>query len=196
MITKPEFATIMAFLFAGLGREPNSHQISAWYECLNDLSAESLGKAAKRWLRENDSGFPSIAAIRGLAGDLGDQDRALLAWQTLRQGLRRIGKYQSVDFDDPLINATVRNLGTWSEISEIKGDDFYIWFRKRFVATYEALCRSGVSEEMAAPLPGIIEIENRSSGYAGLIEGPVAAPSGGPECKLLADRNPKIYIEN
>jgi hypothetical protein len=187
-MTKSEFAPIMAFLFAGLGREPNAQQVAVWYECLQDLPAEAIKRAMKRCLQRNDSGFPSIASIRGLAGDSGDQDRALLAWQTLRCGLRRFGAYASVDFEDRTINAVIRNLGSWTEISKIEGDEFYVWFRKRFIDTYQSLSRSGVSEEMVAPLPGIVETENRASGFSQRhITAPIVVKSVGSDDMLISD---------
>jgi len=109
--------------------------------------------------------MPTVSELRALTGETTPEDRALLAWGAFEKAVVRVGYYRSPNFDDPLINATVRHLGGWTRVCELDGEEFDKWLRKDFLKTYEALSRTGVGDEQAAPLVGYAERQNRSLGY-------------------------------
>lgn len=57
----------------------------------------------------------SVAELRefcGVAsGRINVKDRPLLAWQAVLEAISKVGAYVSPDFDDSVINATIRQLG-------------------------------------------------------------------------------------
>jgi hypothetical protein len=57
----------MIGLFSAIGRELDADGWIMWYRVLMDLPLSCLDQAIVRWLSENDSGFPTPAALRRLA---------------------------------------------------------------------------------------------------------------------------------
>jgi len=102
------------------------------------------------------------------------EDRAVKAWMAFENAVSRHGYIRSVDFDDKVINATVRALGGWEHCCGMPAAEFDTFLQKRFQDTYCALSRSGISGEQAEPLLGWCDKQNGLNGYgqkpAALIE--------------------------
>jgi hypothetical protein len=165
---KPQFITIIAALAATFRQDLTEAVLTGFWMGLEDLSLPAVKSAASRAMREKRF-LPCVAELRELAGvaALSAADRALRAWTAFEAAVYRIGPYRSVDFDDPLVNATSRSLGGW-EACCVKADntaDFETWTRKAFLETYEALYRTGAGPELTAALVGIHERENAARGY-------------------------------
>lgn len=135
-----------------------------WVESLDDLTDEQFCTALKRFSRESKE-FPSPAAVRQFAGAvaLPDADRATIAWGKVRESIRKIGGYATVTFDDPLITATIREMGGWVLLCETTTDDLK-WREQDFRRIYGAIAKSGIGD--ASPLAGISERTNAKLGYA------------------------------
>lgn len=153
-----QFATAMAVLENGMGRQMSREKIDVWYRCLNDLPLDRLQEACFRQLREGDD-WPTIAKLRRFAGEPTVMDRAEKAWEVARAACRRLGGTYSVDFDDPLINATIRALGGWSHFT-LQPHDELKWRRRDFINTYRAMINSTVHVSQCAALAGDIDVEN------------------------------------
>jgi len=156
-----------------------------WIDALSDLTAEQVQSALRRFNREGNE-FPTPAAVRKFAGDgeASIDDRALVAWASVRRAIRSVGAYESVDFDDRIINATIRNLGGWEVLCEITAADA-TWREKEFIAAYKAIIRTGIGD--SAPLHGISAKTNGRLGVnrhsirriaTGLAQHPIAARLG------------------
>lgn len=104
--------------------------------------------------------MPTPAELRELAGEARIDDRATLAWEAFSRAVASVGYYKSPDFDDPIINATVRTLGGWERWCSMPSDEFDKWGRQEFVKTYAVFSRTGVNGDVAAPLVGCFEREN------------------------------------
>lgn len=126
---------------------------------LDDLPIEAIEGAVRRALRQCKF-MPAPIELRELSGEVNGSNRAVLAWGAFEQAVIVHGGYKSVCFDDPLINATVRNLGGWQRCCEMPADEFDKWLRKDFLKAYEAIEAAGVGPEGGYPLVGIIEQEN------------------------------------
>lgn len=135
-----------------------------WIESLDDLTDEEFCTALKRFSRESKE-FPSPAAVRQFAGAvaLPEADRATIAWAKVRESIRKIGGYQSVQFDDPLITAAIRDMGGWVQLCETTTEDMK-WREQDFRRIYSAVAKSGIGD--ASPLPGISERTNAKLGYS------------------------------
>jgi hypothetical protein len=137
--------------------------INAYLAALADVPADQVIMACSRAVKEC-RWLPKPVELRELSGELAPQNRATIAWEAFARAAR--DPYHSVDFDDPIVNATVRNLGGWIHLTSIDGmTEFEVFLRKRFETTYVSLYRSGVSPEQAAPLVGIFDQENQLAGY-------------------------------
>jgi hypothetical protein len=150
-----------------LFRPPLSDDAAGLYvAALEDLTAAQVVRACAR-LATTARFRPVPADVREAAGAAipQAQDRATLAFQALKEACSRVGLYRSPDFDDPLINATVRNLGGWTRACEMPCSEFDTWYRRSFVEVYEMFCRTGADEHHAAPLVGELEQQNLENGH-------------------------------
>ena len=134
-----------------------------WLDALGDLTPEQLQLCLRRFNREGGE-FPNPAAVRKFAGDgeASIDDRALLAWASVRRSISRVGAYESIEFDDRIINAAIRNMGGWINLCDMTPEDA-TWREKEFVAAYKAIIRTGIGD--GAPLNGINATANGRLGH-------------------------------
>lgn len=130
--------------------------IKMFVASLKDVPASDVERAATQAVSTCEF-MPVPAKIRELAGVGGTkvEDRAILAWMAVERAVASLGAYRSVDFDDKIINAAIRAQGGWAALCARSGEDFDIWAKKDFLASYAILVRSGASPEMLAPLQGL-----------------------------------------
>lgn len=146
------------------GRRLTDAALDMYVAALEGIPAEAIERAAQEMASTGDA-FPPPARLREAAGDARPADRATLAFAALERAIGEVGYYKSPNFDDPLINATVRMLGGWERVCEMPGEEFDKWYRKEFERTYQTLSRTGVGDEAAAPLVGFHERTNLVGGH-------------------------------
>lgn len=130
--------------------------IQAYEIGLEGLSDETIVAAGKRAIQELKF-MPTPAELRDLAG-AGTKNRAIVAWGDVQRAIPH-GSYRHVDFQDSIINATIRILGGWPALFERIGSaDDEKWYRTEFVRIYETLSYSGVDGDTCRPLPGRSEV--------------------------------------
>lgn len=169
-----EFRDLIAGLFSVFAKDFDEVLFGAWWTALEDLPLERVAHGIKRALREC-KWMPAAAEIRSLAGCLTMEERATLAFQSAKEAVKRVGPYSSVTFDDPVVNATIRLVGGWTDFcdaSESGELDRYV--RPRFLKAYITLANRGIRPSEGAYLVGIHESNNRRDGY----------PVEGPQCVL------------
>lgn len=156
----PEFTTLIAALSATFHREATEALYTGYWLGLRGLALSELRLAVAKAI--NDLKFmPVPAELRELAGTLAPQDRAVKAWDVVVGTLRSRGGGHTVQFDDPVANATVANLWhNWIGFEEAWFADDEKWLRKEFERVYCSLLRSGVPASGYKPLAGEYEIEN------------------------------------
>lgn len=159
------FALLVDALAANYGKPAEEALLEAYWRALRDLPLGAVEQAVDTALRQCKH-LPRGAELRELAGELPNTSRAVLAWAALQRAIGQHGAYRSVDFDDPVINAAVRNLGGWQRLCSMPVEEFEKWLRKDFERVYASLCASGVSAEAVAYLPGIHEQNNAAGGHA------------------------------
>ena len=134
-------------------------QLVIWTENLADLDPDQWERAVSTAIREGDD-WPTIAKLRryGLGG-VGLEDRAAAAWNELRDAITLHGGHESVEFEDPVIAATVRAMfGGWVELCEQPAgglDDAFV--QGQWIKTYCRLCRGGITRRQAAPFAGYLD---------------------------------------
>jgi len=153
------FAQAMAALSAAFDKEIDESTVEAYWMSLEDMSIEAFEEACKLAM-QNLEYFPRPAHLRRSQAGMGAESRSIIAWQSVVRAVATIGQYASVDFDDPITNATVRNLGGWYWLCQQPEKEVKVWIRKNFEKIYTALSGSGVTAESVRYLPGIHERDN------------------------------------
>lgn len=178
---KPRFLQSLEALAELYQRELSAAAIEMWWRAMAHIPVAAFEAAVAKAAITCDR-FPLPVKIRELAGEMAAGERAVMAWAAMRRAARTHGSYRSIDFDDPLINATVRNMGGWIQICATDEKDFDVWGRKEFERIYKALMTSGVSEEAARPLVGTHELNNEGVDWGGrlLSDGPVKVKTALP----------------
>jgi hypothetical protein len=100
--------------------------------------------------------MPRPSELRALAGEPTGHDQAETAWASVLRATRH-GSYRAINFEDGLINATVRQMGGWPALLARSGEEFDKWAKAEFCRVYEALLRTGASDDSCRYLPGICE---------------------------------------
>ena len=176
----PRFAVAMNGLAASFRQEPSKALLHGYRIGLEDLPIEAVETAVARALKECTF-MPPPAELRKLSGcGMTPDDRAVLAWEVFQEAVSHHGYYESVNFDDPVINATVRNLGGWMPLIERLDVDDLKWVRKEFLQTYAALARTGISREAGLALLGFCDQQNQLTGYPDAVKEPVLIECGLP----------------
>ena len=158
---QPRFAAVMEILCATFQREPSTFLFDAYRTALADLPIEAVENAAGAALGSLKF-MPKPVELRELAGAKNApsiEDRALIAWGCVLQAIRDTSGYATVDFDDPVINATIRDLGGWIQLSDKSSEELHKWTIKDFTRAYCAYARAPglLSYEALAPLVGLTE---------------------------------------
>lgn len=165
-----EFSRMFSVLAATFRVESSTALLEGYWLGLEDMPLEQVRTAVKRALRECKF-MPTAFELRSLSGEMPAAVRAVSAWQDLLKAIRKHGAWYSVDFQDRLINATVRALGGWREVCAKEADDLHVWTKKEFERVYGLLAQRGEPQgEEAAHLPGQFEVTNGAGGY--LVEAP------------------------
>lgn len=132
-----------------------------WWSVLKRFDLEDVQRALGVYA-SNGSRF---VAVPGQIAELieGDPDsRALTAWTKLELTMQRVGRYDSVAFDDPLIHACVVEMGGWLEVCgwTLEETPFR---RNEFVKRYRGHQVSRRVPVFPSHLPGLIESDPRSA---------------------------------
>lgn len=168
LVMDPETLTrctrAVSALCGTFGKQADSILFGAYAMGLEGLTGAQIETAAAVALRTLKF-MPTPVELRELAGELPPKSRAVIAWEALSKAAAR-GYYDTVDFDDPVINAAVRNIGGWEYVTTIEdAREWEAFIRPRFEAAYVALYQHGISREQAAPLLGYHDRENAKDGY-------------------------------
>ncbi len=164
------FVELMTILASAYHQEADRATLEAYSIGLSDVPITAIETAVYRAIR-GSTFFPSVAELRELAGEMKPEARAIKAWDAFCKARGSYGYYVTVDFDDPVINATVRNLGGWMAVDDRIDEEGDKWVRKDFERVYMALMSSGVSASEAMPLIGFHEQNNRFLGQLTLRDG-------------------------
>lgn len=154
-----EFAKTVTALAATFRQESSAALIQGYWMGLSDLTLADIQSAAAKAIQTSKF-MPTPRELRELASTMLPTDRAALAWDAAVNAVNFHGYYDSVDFDDRLINAVIRGMGGWMRFNErIEAED-NVWLRKEFEKLYATYARTGVGSEAVAYLGGFFEQQN------------------------------------
>ena len=163
---KRRLIELIGMLCAAFDVEADRPRLMAYELALSDMELGDIETACSRALRESKF-MPKPRELRELGGHIDDASRGVLAWNVVLRAIQKVGANSSVDFDDPLINATIRSMGGWTELATQENPELHKWQSQRFTETYKRLAAVGVSleSEIAQPLLGLLEIEGGRHGH-------------------------------
>lgn len=150
------FEAVIYALADTFGAKLTPGQLLGYRMGLGSLLLADIELSARRAM-ETLKYMPKPAELRELAGAMTIDTRAILAWGVVKQTVHRLSAYGSPDFDDPVINAAIRNMGGWSRLCGADADEFDTWVRKDFERIYQHLVLQGVSAEQGRPLAGLFD---------------------------------------
>lgn len=163
-IDKAQFAGLLEALATTFGKQVDKAMLLGYWMGLSDLTESALERACMKAIRTCKF-MPKPAELRELAGILSPAAQAALAFADVDRALAVCGYYRSPNFEDVVINATIRNLGGWLRVCELSPEEFDKWFRKDFERVYAIYAERGVGTEAGQPLIGYFEQQNAAHGH-------------------------------
>ncbi len=133
MATPEKLIKIITTLAEAYGRKLGDLGLEAYRIALEDVDDLRLEMAAVSILKQPRQFMPSPGEIRELALTSGHGYRQLAeqAWQQFDR--------QNGQTDDPLAQEILRSNGGWQRVGQMRKEEYYEWFRKRFVESYQQL---------------------------------------------------------
>lgn len=160
---KSKFSKLITDVLAFYRQDASVFALSVWWEACKSFDFEQVSKAINAHAMDAERGqfAPKPAdVIRLLQGT--KTDRARGAWGKLMEAMQRVGAYQTVAFDDPVIHAVVEDLGGWMALCRSDFDQLS-YTEHRFCEAYRAYAgRPDVA--YPATLMGQFELDNRQNG--------------------------------
>lgn len=146
------------------GRQVGTPLVRLYWETLKHYELGDVTRALQQHMTDPDTGqfMPKPAdVVRILEGS--KETRSALAWTKVVQAIGRVGQYESVTFDDPLIHAVVQDMGGWIELCSMTDRDAP--FRgQEFERRYRAYCVQPPGE-YPPRLIGASEAHNGQHGF-------------------------------
>lgn len=131
------FAVILTDVYELYGKECSRGVHALWWEALKGYAIGEVRQALSAHVTNPDGGqfLPKPADIRRhLEGS--SETRALQAWTKVDQALRRIGPWESVTFDDPIVHAVLADMGGWTGLGQVSEEE-WPFRRNEFVRRYQ-----------------------------------------------------------
>jgi hypothetical protein len=162
---KKRFVTILTGLSDYYGKELSDGVISLYWQGLLQYDVEAVEKAMWDHTQNPDNGqfMPKIADLtRAMQGRT--QDQAAVAWSKVDQAIRRVGTYQDVAFDDPVIHRVIAEMGGWIWLGN-QVEDEWPFVAKNFENRYRGYKLRGETPEYATVLLGMANAQNQQHGF-------------------------------
>ena len=115
-----QFRDLLDGVYDFYGKRPNNFHRDIWWQAMQAYDYAAVADAMNRHLMNPDTGqfLPKpadiVKMIRGTT-----TDSALVALAKVEESIRKVGPYDSVAFDDPLINRVIQDMGGWIKLCEV-----------------------------------------------------------------------------
>ena len=185
-MNKIEFMVALKPIEIITGKKFSEDQINI-YHMLIKTSLEDLQKGIiKLCMERKFTNIPTPAEIleycNGTKLDLDGQ--ALIAGNKLKNAIRRIGKYESVAFDDYLIHKVIKaSYGTWVKICKVDMEELETFLKWDFPKLYKTYSTYKNLEDLPIYLTGTHEASNLALDYK-------------PTIKYIGDKEKALKWQN
>lgn len=117
---KPKFCELVVGTGETYDKPVTELQLRIWWNALSKFDWLHVKQAFNKHVMTGGSGkyMPRPADIVEMIEGNAD-DRATIAWGVVLDTLLRIGTYESVVFDDPIIHMVIKDMGGWIKVGEI-----------------------------------------------------------------------------
>ena len=159
------FIALLADVQAFYGKDLSEFAGCVWWEAMKPYDFEAVADALNRHCVNPDSGqfAPKPADVVKMLGG-STQDAALVAWSKVDRGVREVGTYRSVVFDDPTIHRVITDMGGWVYVGA-KDEKEWQFVRNEFVNRYRGFrMRSEIPDHLPV-LIGVAEASNTKAGF-------------------------------
>ena len=154
------------------GKEPPESAVQMAFMALKGCDIGDIRRALTAHTVDPDGGrfMPKPADImRHIQGDAGS--RSLTAWTKVESSIGRVGPYQTVVFDDPIIMAVIKDMGGWMQLCSVNNDELP-FKRNEFSTRYKGYLNTGLTR-YPKRLIGISEASNNTTNHESFIDEPV-----------------------
>ena len=168
-----EFQRRLTAAWALYGKSITEDVLEIFWQALQSYPLADVKQALNRHAIDPDVGqYPPKPAdlIRQLEGD--PESQAMQAWSKVWQAVGRVGTYQSVVFDDPLIHAVVEEMGGWLVFGQFTEEE-QPFRAQEFVKRYRAYQTVRRCPPYPPKLIGRTEHTNATAGFTEAIPPPV-----------------------
>lgn len=159
-MTQKNFTAAMISLQKYFGKAVEDSIIALYWENLqrytDEVFAHALIKIFHNFHPSATVPFPLISDFMEAIGDTAE-NRAQLAVAAVKNAAEKIGSYNSVDFGDPALHATINRFGGWPEIANWANHGKWEFQEKNFMKAYISVYESGVGDP---PVMGHFAIDN------------------------------------
>lgn len=133
-----------------------------YYELLKNYDYETLEKACYDILRTHKyNNLPKPAEIiEAIEGST--EDKAMVAWQSVIETIRKHDYYWSIEFEDKIIHSCIENLGGWMWLCDQTKDNLK-FIMKDFIRMYKTFQR--YPREPNNKLLGYFEQQNSKGSF-------------------------------
>lgn len=160
-----KFLAILTGVADYYSKELSEGVIELYWQGLQQYDIQAVEKALWDHTQNPDNGqfMPKIADLtRAMQGRT--QDQAAIAWSKVDQAVRRIGTYQDVVFDDPIIHRVISDMGGWIWLGN-QIEDEWPFIAKNFENRYRGYKMRGETPEYAPVLIGMANAQNQQQGF-------------------------------
>lgn len=187
-----QFVTMLTAVGDLYGKPPSEMAITLWWGALQQYDLAAVRQGFDRHVRNPDSGqfMPKPADIvKMLQGST--QDSAMVAWSKVDKGVRQVGTYSSVVFDDPIIHRVIHDMGGWVALGS-KDENEWPFVAKEFQTRYRGYRVRNEIPEYPKQLIGIAESHNSREGHQS--QPPVLIGSGEAAKRVLQGGTDKVLV--
>lgn len=165
-----DFRELMQGVHDFYGRDVTEFALSVWWQAMRPFDLAAVRDAMSRHVVNPDAGqfMPKPADVVRMIGGR-TVDAAQRAWSKVDAAVRRVGTYQSVAFDDPVIHRVIEDMGGWILLGG-KSEHDWPFVAREFENRYRGYAMRNETPDYCARLVGIAESSNLRSAL------PVAEP--------------------
>ena len=146
------------------GKTVSEMALALWWNAMQHYELAAFRDGLSRHMQNPDSGqfMPKPAdVVKMLSGST--QDGAMVAWSKVDRGVRQVGTYATVAFDDPIIHRVIHDMGGWVALGG-KEEKEWPFVAKEFENRYRGYRLRNEVPEYPATLTGIAEAQNATAG--------------------------------
>lgn len=189
---KAQFFTLIGGVYAFYRQDMSEFAGSVWWQAMQPYEFAAVADALNRHCVNPDTGqfMPKPAdVVKMLQGST--QDSAMVAWSKVDKGVRQVGTYSSVVFDDPIIHRVIHDMGGWVALGS-KDENEWPFVAKEFQTRYRGYRVRNEIPEYPKQLIGIAESHNSREGHQS--QPPVLIGSGEAAKRVLQGGTDKVLV--